>query len=311
MNVTEPTADLARTPGRDVLWLLGDGRSGTTWLASLLSQSGGLHPLFEPFHPACVADCAFLAPHAYLRPHAPCRPLEAFARRVFAGEVREPRICLDGPPPGGARLLVKDIFANLLAWWVVARFPVVRPVLLLRHPFAVALSKARRRDWYWMDAPGDFLADDTLMADHLAPFADVIQRYAQSADFVVRQVLIWAVVNRVPLRQFSAAELPVIFHESAVDDPTSVVDTVLSRFGGRRAALDDALVNRPSMVSDCGSTLATARAQRGQWRQALASRQIDAGEEILAAFGFGDLYDREGRPNPAVLDALRSPSGGG
>src|SRR5688572_637852 len=44
---------------RERLWLIGDGRSGTTWAANLLNHRGRYRQLFEPFHPQMVSAASF------------------------------------------------------------------------------------------------------------------------------------------------------------------------------------------------------------------------------------------------------------
>ncbi len=53
---------------KDVLWLIGDGRSGTTWVSSLINFDSHYREMFEPFHPAMVGEMDFLLPHQYVRP---------------------------------------------------------------------------------------------------------------------------------------------------------------------------------------------------------------------------------------------------
>lgn len=310
MGVVEiGVADKTSTDRREkptALWLIGEGRSGTTWVWSLFNHGRQYRPLFEPFHPG-LADCAFLEPHRYVRPGDEHSALAARADRVFADRCNHPRVARDGRRTGGAgSLLVKDIFANLFAFWLVDRLPHVHPVLLLRNPFEVALSKARRPTWFWMDEPSAFLADERLVDDHLAPYVPIIERHADDADFIVRQVLIWSVVNLVPLRQFAYGRLDVLFYEEVVAAPAASIHEVHGRQVEPLAEIDADLVARPS-IAGASPASGNGPTPRTAWRSQLTPHQLRSGEEILAAFGLGGLYGRAGRPDRRVIDALRPP----
>jgi len=55
-------------------------------------------------------------------------------------------------------IVIKDIFTNLMAKWATERFPAVVPVMVVmvvRNPFSVAPSKARKSDWLWLHDPAN------------------------------------------------------------------------------------------------------------------------------------------------------------
>ncbi|MCE7874390.1 hypothetical protein DYH09_29020 [bacterium CPR1] len=116
----------------DVPWVIGDGRSGTTWVANLINFRGESRLLFEPFHPAKVRLARGYPLFLYLRRQADQETLWHFYADIFTGRIpAHRRIDLYNPHLFYRRRLVKDIFANLFAHWVDEQFPGVRKVMVL------------------------------------------------------------------------------------------------------------------------------------------------------------------------------------
>lgn len=161
---------------KDIFWIIGDGRSGTTWIADLVNYRGTYRKMFEPFHPQLVTGMDIIQPHQYIRPDDSNHPLNVPAQDVFSGaffnyrvDSRNRRFRYDG-------IVIKDIFANLLAKWATQQHPHIKTVLVMRNPFAVALSKAKKSDWLWLKDPLSLLSQQHLFEDHLAVHEDFIQR---------------------------------------------------------------------------------------------------------------------------------------
>src|ERR1700741_2753473 len=264
---------------RERLWLIGDGRSGTTWVANLLNHRGGYRQLFEPFHPRMVSASSFLRPHQYLRADDTDERLHALASEVFSGSFVHPHVDTANRALAYRGLLIQDIFANLFACWASLRFPDVTILHLIRNPFAVALSKRRRQDWYWMTDPLDLLAQPELRADFLGPFEDLIHETSRRGNFLLNQILIWAVINHVPLRQFRPERLHVSFYESVHASPNEEIGAML-RFArpaqpAARLDMDARIVMRPSWVGGKDSAIRQGRSPVTAWKEELHRSEID------------------------------------
>ena len=288
---------------RDVVWVFGDGRSGTTWVSDLVNWDERYREMFEPFHPGLVRGMREMRPQQYIRPDDAGHRFLRRAAGVFSG-----RLCTPSTDHANWRLsyrglLIKDIFANLLACWASRQFPAVKPVLLIRNPFAVALSKFKRRNWHWLTDPCELLRQETLVHDHLQPFEDVIRGVGD--DFILRQVLIWAVLHYVPLRQFEPGRLCIVFYEDLVRHP----ERELSRlFRYLKPDAADSMVQgalkivaRPSRVTMGEKKTAGGPWPVGRWRKEVSAQQLREGLEILAHFGLDQLYGDDATPRPEFL----------
>lgn len=298
---------------RPVIWLVGEGRSGTTWVASLVNADGAWREMFEPLHPArnsAFADLPFLP---YRRPSQEDPSLQARLDRVFSGRMTGFRIDLTNQRLFYRGLVVKDVCATMLARWAVRRFPDVRPVLLVRNPFAVAISKLdrkRRRGYLWAESMTVLTGQPELMADHLEPFRDLLERIEAQDDFILRQIAFWAAVHYVVFRQFEPGQIHVLFYEDVEADPREALGPLLDFIGlGHAAALpDEGRIAAPSIVSGAGDIARRRRTGSDAWRRGLTDEQVSAGRSVLDAFGLGGLYGADGKPDRAQL--ARFPIGG-
>jgi hypothetical protein len=304
---------LNRLMGRfsDVVWLFGEGRSGTTWLSNLLNYNDRYREMFEPFHPRYVKHASQWPYHFYLAPGTDDEAFERFSRKVFSGRLITRRVDMDNHGYFYDGLLIKDIFANLYAAWVADRFPGIKKVFLIRNPFAVALSKYNKRNWHWLEEPSQLLAQQSLHHDHLKPFEDLILGVGD--DYIERQVLIWAILHYVPLAQLDLDQVHVVFYEHLYADPESELGALFHYLQRPEAGEENPgyldAVNRPSWVSGSSSNIILGRSPISQWRKELSSRQIDRGREILERFGLDGLYAGDDLPNKAFLrDRLLNPA---
>jgi hypothetical protein len=128
--------------------MTGSPRSGTTWLAELLTAGTGFCALIEPLHLTAVPEAyrAGFNWRTLVAPGTRWPQGEAYLQDVFSGRVLTPFTT------SGTRFrelvrrtgwLVKFVRANRMLPWLVERFPLRGFILLVRHPFAVVASQLR------------------------------------------------------------------------------------------------------------------------------------------------------------------------
>lgn len=309
-RANQVTASLNSVTGRfkNPIWLIGEGRSGTTWLSSIVNHDKKKMEVFEPFHPEIGPISQVFSAHQYLRPGDKCL-FETFSDRVFKGRHVSDRLELDSIGWRYDGLLIKDVFANLIAYWAFQRYPGLRIVLLIRNPFAVALSKSKKRDWLWMTNPAEFLGQENLMSDYLEPYRDVIAGIGD--DYITRQVLIWSIVHYVPLQQFSRDQIYVQFYENIYENPETETENLFAFLygpeGTRQAHAAMSTNSQLSFVSGTESMIAQGKSPVSGWLDEVSAQQKEAGYRILGEFGLGELYGSDGRPNQYGIDALIAP----
>jgi hypothetical protein len=298
---------------RPVVWLIGEGRSGTTWVASLINADGSWREMFEPVHPLFVPAFRDLPLHAYRHPAEEDPALEAAMRAVLGGRISHWRIDIANRRFLYRGLIVKDIFSSLIAAWTLARVEGVNPVLLIRNPFAVAASKQQKmiRDRYrWADRTALLTGQPRLMADHLGPFEPLLRQVDAEGDFIERQIALWAAIHHVLFRQFRPGSIHVMFYEHVAADPAAAMRRLGAVIDAGRvfAPPDPARIGRASLVSSEADLAARRDAGPLAWRRGLDDAAVARGRAVLEAFGLGGLYDGAGQPVPGWL--ARFPIGG-
>lgn len=288
---------------KDVIWVTGDGRSGTTWLSDLINWHGKYRVLFEPFHPQLVKDVQQYDFFQYLKIDDLDSPLSFFLNSVFSGKFKHLRSDTSQLQILYKGLIVKDIFSNLMIPWVNHNLPLVKKIMVVRNPFAVALSKQKKKGWTWMTEPRDFLKQKDLYSDYLAPFENVIVSVGD--DYIEKQILIWAIVHYIPFKYLSKEDIHLVFYEDLVQYHTSKLNQVFHYLHGEEHA-DTILENeklknkikRPSRTSGIasGSTLMEGKNPLTSWKNELSTRQIDRGIEILQKFNLENIYGANALP---------------
>ena len=293
---------------QSVVWLFGDGRSGTTFVADLINYNRCYREMFEPFHPKFVKAMHGFQLHQYIRPGSNNKKMEKVASDIFSG-----RLVDDFTDSSSTRLfyrnmLVKDIFANLLSYWVLTQFKNynIKPVLLIRNPFAVALSKYKKKDWEWMTDPRDFLKQEQLVEDFLQPFVDDIKIIRD--DYIERQIMIWSIIHYVPFRQFHENELHVLFYENLLENPEQELQSLLNYLEiPVSEPVTQKIISKlsvPSRVAGTDSSIARGESPIESWRSQITNQQIQNGQQILKIFGLDHIYGQASVPQISGKDLL-------
>ncbi len=294
---------------RDVVWIIGDGRSGTTWLGDLINHKGKYRQLFEPFHPLEIGTMNFMIPYLYMKPGKENKQLAAAAQDIFTGKFTHERVDVANYKFHYKGLLVKDIFANLFAYWIQSLYPEIKIILLVRNPFSVAVSKYNRKDWLWITDPIVLLQQHDLHMDYLEPFDSLIRKTSRDDDYIARQVLIWSILHYVPLRQFDQGTIHIVFYEDVYSNPEQAVQKIVDFIGKdtdrKTVRLNKNIISKPSKVSGKESTIIQRTSPLTSWKNSITSGQIEKGMRILQVFGFDGLYDENSKPDRSVIEKLR------
>jgi hypothetical protein len=276
----------------DTVLLAGSGRSGTTWLAEVLTRGGGYRYLFEPFHPVRSPFARLFPARAYLGP-ADGDPRQASgAERVVDGHVRTAWIDQYNRQMIARRRLVKDVWSNLRLGWLRAAFPSLRTILVVRHPCPTVVSQLAS-GWNWYADPPTFLGQPALLRRHLEPFADTI---ASSADDLERHVNAWCVDTLVPMRELASGGVHVVFYEHLLARPEEELSSLFAFLG--RSARPDVLrlALDPSATSGPHSAVVTGGDALASWIGKVPAEDVRRTIAILERFGLDRLYGPEPMP---------------
>jgi hypothetical protein len=279
--------------------LAGTGRSGTTWLAEMLNSENAFRYLFEPFHAQKIPLCSELPYRPYVVPGARDEELERIALQILSGRVRHPWIDAYNGRRFSHRRLIKEIRINQLLGWVASRWPAMPIVFLLRHPFAVAVSKLALG---WETHLDIFLSNPALVENHLAPFVDEIGRAKTPFE---RHIFMWCIETYVPLRELRPDDALVLFYEDLCTRPEPGLKQLCDHI---RYAPSHALgvsADRPSAQSRKDSAVVQGGDRLSSWKKSLSDSDIRRGLEILSLFGLDRMYNEDPLPRENALERFR------
>ncbi len=286
---------------RKKIWLIGDGRSGTTWAAGLINWNKNFREMFEPFHPKFVAESKDVSPHLYVRGDDAKSPVDEIAPLVFSGKLVNRRVDAENQfKLKYDGLLIKDIFANLFAFRVAQIFPKLKIILLIRNPFAVAVSKLKMKSAFWMTEPQNFLLHQDLFEDFLMPFENLLLKPRE--DFIEKQILIWSVIHYVPLLQFERGQILTVFYEDLYRNPAREMEIIFKFIEEENQSGWEKMFRRPSRVAWEKSNVVNGKSPVNAWKKEISPAQLKRGKRILRQFGFGRLYDDDVIPNRKVIN---------
>jgi hypothetical protein len=284
------------------VFVAGSHRSGTTWAASVLNYDERFRNMYEPFNGERVAANAHFTYGLYIRPDDPASAYAAAAERVLAGRFRHTIVDQRNVRFFATSRIIKETHANLWIAWLHRRFPSVRIVMVVRHPFAVAHSRRMQRRQTHLEP---YLTQRHLLDDHLAPFVEIIR--AARGDFA-QHVANWCVQHYVPFRQLRRGDAHVLFYEDLCLHADRALQEACAFLGRPYDASALQTLWKPSFTARRDSPIRTGAAPlTDEWRRHVTADERAAGLALLRAFSLDRIYGDE--PEPLTHDPFATPDG--
>jgi hypothetical protein len=277
-----PDVDLRKS-----ILVAGAARSGTTWLGDLIASQIPCRILFEPFNPDLVLEYRNFRYFQYMRHGSENPEFRAFARMVFAGEIRNRWVDHQNERIVSEYRLIKEIRANLALKWLHDNFPEIPIIFLMRHPCAVVSSRMEL-GWATDSDIQPFLSQSDLMVDYLCAHLEFIRNAKTEEE---KHAIIWSISNLVPLKQFQPGELKIIYYEHLCTQPEIVLPAIFTSMGQRYETTAMDKINRPSQTARETSAVVNGKDQLSRWKQKLTGLQIDNILRVVEKFGLNDTYN--------------------
>lgn len=296
-------------------FIVGSGRSGTTWVQDALADANNLRPVFEPLHPA-VSDIG--ARYAYRALAAEDEELDLEQFLDEAAEGRKYRLWTQYRLPGGTLVprirqlksiegikaqyrnrlrllrerpalaaswsrpvpLVKCIRANLMLGWLASRG--ARVAFMVRHPGAVVESQFRLgRDRTWDPAPvlARYRNDARLQELTGGRYRSLLARKMSRIEALTAN---WVIENQWPLQRAAEDGVEVVYYERLKSVPEREWRKVCRALDLANVPPADTLA-RPSQQSSNGSSGAKGAPR---WLRELTREQIGLMQGVLDDVGF-------------------------
>jgi len=280
-------------------FVAGTGRSGTAWAANIINYDRRARYMFEPFNPYKVHLCATFRYRQYLRPDDVDERYVGPARAILSGRIADDWIDQFNHAIVSRRRVVKEIRANLMLKWLKERFPDIRLVMMFRHPCADASSRLQMG---WQSHLDELLAQDDLVADHLAPFAPEMRAATSAFE---KHVFLWCAENYVPLRQLDRDDVALVFYEHLCVEPEQEVERL---FAFLQRPVERGVYRRlaqPSELTREESAVVRGESLVEGWRRHVDRRDAARAIEILRLFGLDSIYSLDtSMPDAASASAM-------
>ena len=289
----------------------GSGRSGTTWLAEVLS-SAPYHTLVnEPLknsNSSRVNDIGFTGWGQHIPDEADW--LEAFElfHDLFSGQELNPNYYTSGSPNFKTKLWVhKMIRIPFLLPWLLNNFSTLKPIYLVRNPYAVISSQLRHRGF------GKNKMFKKGVHTVVPQFEHHDQFYRKWSDdfeclenYTEKLALHWALENEhVLLHPWCHQKCIVITYEDLTLHPFAVFEKIESEIDINLDFINEDALKKNS-YSKIDSIPENMGQQLNKWKDHLTSQQIHSIRNILRKRNF-DIYNFEtGFLDQEKLSELRS-----
>ncbi len=276
--------------GHRPVFVAGSARSGTTWLQQTINFKHDHRVVFEPFWTKRVREWEKFRDWQYLRVTDDNPRAYEIAGRILGGTVHNDWVDQFSRQSSYPKTLIKDIRANLLLYWLHARFPQLRIVFIIRHPYSVVTSQLRLG---WRMRPKELLKQEELVRDYLGPLKNEI---GSCVDDFECNVYWWCIENSIPLRQFSADEIHVVYYEKLLSDPEGESRRL---FNFLEYEFEDKVLHQlkqPSRLSVADSAITTGADPVVGWLRHANKQQVSRMNRILRLFELDKIYSDEPMP---------------
>lgn len=281
--------------------VLGDGRSGTTWLAQILNFDGAYLDSFEPFHGIRnlkLSDGRLYPTANDVRQPAGLK-FENYVDRVVLGKdthrLSESLLPLKG-------VIIKDISCHLL--FDSLKDYRMKKILIVRNPISVALSKMHWGIWHSTKELKLFL-----------------QRTAYPHELIntpfLEYIFVWCVLNKEVLRFYPDGHFTLVYYEHLLRRPELQCYKLFHECGlGKRHESSSkqilkAVKSRSKTTQSKNQISKTARLDM-PWKDKVETEQLRRAYQLLRDFGMYEIYEDSvtpKMPNGQLCSLISSWSG--
>lgn len=273
--------------GTAPLLIIGEGRSGTTWIGETFSQAPQVLYYVEPCNPDNNSQGSPTDWTRYVHPSGSDPYYERYLTAAFEGLIS----------PGQTwsrqkfwrrlrpsyRIVIKEIATFMSLEWVYQRFnPSV--LVVLRHPCGVALSNRDRNAHREEQQRLRLLRKNSELVDtHLAPYLSTIEK-AQTPLEV--SSAIWAIRNKVFANTYNQYPWQMLYYEDLCQRPQETFRSLFDKFElPWNQSIEQFIDYKTNRVEP--GTFSTGRITHRQidkWKRRLTPAEIDQVRRIVAPF---------------------------
>lgn len=282
---------------KDTLIIAGTTRSGSTWLAEIVSAHPEAGQIFEPLSPTNVREarkCGFTF-NTFLEPGSQWPAGKVYLDKVLRGQVLTPWTTSQIPVCKAKNirfLVIKFVRANLLLGWLARNFPVRPPALIIRHPCAIVASESRRFPLPNIDA--------LLKSQFFNKYPYLKERCKDLSLPEEARALKWC------MRYYASLALPapypfvLITYEALVRRGEEELGRLYKKWGMSVSQEALARLDRPSRTVSGESQIVRGKDPLTGWKKHLTRQEISNILKVVDLFDL-NFYTEDVEPNYARL----------
>jgi len=276
------------------LIVAGTSRSGSTWLAEIISAAPGNVQIFEPLHLSHVKEARQVGftSDSFIDPETDWPEGKEFMKRVLGGCVLTPWTTSQIPiveTKNASRLVVKFVNANMLLGWIAFNFPVKPPALIIRHPCAVVASESKRFK---------LLTDINFLLNH--PFFDRHPHLKESCRGLKHpeevRALVWCMRYYAPLALSAPYPFVLISYEALVRRGKEELSRLYKTWNLSMPEKTLNLLHHASKTAARDSSILLNKDPLMGWKNELTKKQVTNILNVVNLFGL-NFYSEEIEPD--------------
>lgn len=264
----------------DAIIIASDPRSGSTWLSEIISSIPGSFIIDEPLHLNNVKEIKHL--NFSWRQHIPREKqwpaAKSFFKKLFKGQILNPHIVKNYKNAVKAKQpIIKTIRAKLLLPWLCNQFEFkYKPIVLVRHPFAMIASLKRHEAF---DYPFErFTLPNSKYTDFLLTHLDFLKTLNSNQE----QQLAWWCLSNKYLASFDQEDWIVVTYEELVNNYKETVEHIFSTW---KTPLPKSILKVASKASSSTTKRKFQKEEQlNSWQDILSDNEIARYNEILNYF---------------------------
>ena len=283
---------------RDSILISANPRGGSTWLFEVLTSIENTATLYEPLHQRWVPELQQIGFdwHQRIPEEAEWPEARKLFDDILSGRKLSRNVCQYSKVKDyrtADRLVVKFIRINDCLPWLLRQFDFkLKPVVLTRHPIAIAASTMRHENWQGL--PSHYVFPEARYHDYSDRDRAFLERLSTVEEVRVAK---WCTRNRAFLKHARHNQDWITLHyETLLLEPEATLRRLFTAWQMDMPEAAMSLVDKASRTSRETTFSDDKQQQLEKWQTRFTPDQIDRMIAILDHFEI-DLYGRSAMPN--------------
>ncbi len=283
----------------DAIIICGAMRSGSTWLAELLSAVEGHMQVFEPLHPHYVKEVnkAGLGNNRYffIDKKSDNFPAQYFINSVLTGKYLNHWMLSQASFSdviNAKKLIVKFVRANLLIDWMNKVLDIRKPIVILRHPCGIIASTMKKK---WIKDKNQVLGHP-----YLQQYPQILAKCKDLTSQEELSAILWCIQYH-PLLKHNNGEYILVSYESLVRNGKDELIKIYAQWNEVPPIEAIQQLQQASDTSTKDSMINRGKDPLAGWTDFFSNEQIDRILNVLSYFDI-QVYSKELEPDYNLIN---------